>query len=77
MPEPQTSTLSPRVAARPRCPRCQSCTEVQRVSAARSGFEHWTLRCTQCGLIQETQVNIDPMTSEVRGSTNSYLVPPR
>lgn len=77
MPEPQISTLSLRLAVRPRCPKCQSRTEVQRISAARSGFEHWTLRCTQCGLIHETQVDIDPMTSEARGWAYSYLVPPK
>jgi hypothetical protein len=38
--------------------------EVQRIIAARPGFEHWTLRCTKRDLIQETQVNADPMKSE-------------
>jgi transposase-like protein len=77
MPEPQTPTLSPRMAARPRCPKCQSRTEVQRIGAARSGFEHWTLRCSKCRLIHEAQVNSDPMKSDTRGWAYSYLVPPR
>jgi uncharacterized Zn finger protein len=67
MPELQTPTLSPHMAARPRCPKCQSCTEVQHISAARPGFEHWTLRCTRCGLIHEAQVNTDPMMPDARG----------
>ena len=65
--EPQTSTLSPRVAARPRCPKCQSRMEVQHITSARSGFEHWTLRCTECRLIHDAQVNADPMKSDAIG----------
>jgi hypothetical protein len=38
--------------------------EVQRITAARSGFEHWTLRCIKCGLIHEARVNADPMKSD-------------
>ena len=64
---PQTLTLSPRVAARPRCPKCQSRMEVQHITSARSGFEHWTLRCTECRLIHEAQVNADPMKSDAIG----------
>ena len=64
MPHSQTHTLSPRAAARPRCPKCQSRTEVQRTTAARTGFEHWTLRCIKCGLIHEAQINADPMKSD-------------
>jgi hypothetical protein len=67
MPNPQTFTLSPRVAARPCCPKCQSRMEVQHIASARSGFEHWTLRCTQCRLIHEAQVNADPMKSDAIG----------
>jgi hypothetical protein len=66
MPEPQMPILSPRAMATPRCPKCQSPMEVQRISAARSGFEHWTLRCTKCRLITEAQVNADPMKSEAQ-----------
>jgi hypothetical protein len=29
---------------------------VQRVTPARAGFEHWTIRCTNCSHIHETQV---------------------
>jgi len=38
--------------------------EVQRIAAARPGFEHWTLRCTSCGRIDQMQVNTDPSQSE-------------
>jgi hypothetical protein len=50
--------------------------EVQRITAARSGFEHWTLRCTKCGLIQEAQVNADPMKSDGIGWEHSDLRAP-
>jgi uncharacterized Zn finger protein len=45
--------------------------EVQRITAARSGFEHWTLRCIKCGLIHEAQVNTDPMKSDAIGWEHS------
>jgi hypothetical protein len=64
LPDPQTSNLSPRVPERPRCHKCQSRMEIQHITSARSGFEHWTLRCTKCGLIHEAQVNADPMKSD-------------
>jgi uncharacterized Zn finger protein len=67
MPNPQTSALSPRVAAAPRCPKCQSRMEIQHITSARSGFEHWTLRCTECGLIHEAQVSADKMKSDAIG----------
>jgi hypothetical protein len=76
MPDPQTLTLSPRLAGRPRCLKCQSRTEVQRITAARSGFEHWTLRCTKCGLIREAQVNADSMKSDAIGWEHSDLRAP-
>jgi uncharacterized Zn finger protein len=41
--------------------------EVQRIVAARSGFEHWTLRCTRCGRIHEAQVQTNPMNIDARG----------
>jgi hypothetical protein len=47
--------------------------EIQHITSARSGFEHWTLRCTKCGLIHEAQVNADPMKSDVIGRENSDL----
>ena len=56
MSEMQSTTLTPRSAARPRCPQCQAPALVQRATPARSGFEHWTLRCTKCGHIHEAQV---------------------
>jgi ribosomal protein L37AE/L43A len=74
--DPQASTLSHRAAARPRCPKCQSRMEVQRITAARPGFEHWTLRCVKCGLINEAQVSTDPMKSDAIGWVNSDLRTP-
>jgi transcription elongation factor Elf1 len=67
MPDPQTPILWSRVAARPRCPKCQSRMAVQHITSARSGFEHWTLRCIKCGLVHEAQVNVDPMTPDPIG----------
>jgi transcription elongation factor Elf1 len=64
MPDPQTPALSPRAAARPRCPKCQSRMEVQHIIGAQSGFEHWTLRCIKCGLIHEAQINVGPRMSD-------------
>jgi Zn ribbon nucleic-acid-binding protein len=60
----QTSQLTPRMVARPRCRQCQATATVQRWTAGRTGFEHWTLRCTKCGHIHEAQVQTDPMTPE-------------
>jgi len=40
--------------------------EVQRITAARFGFEHWTLRCSKCGHLHEAQVPIDPMNIDAR-----------
>ncbi len=54
----QSSVL--RAAQRPRWPRCQACSTVQRVVPARPGFEHWTLRCMKCGHIHEAQVQLVP-----------------
>jgi hypothetical protein len=65
MPDPQTPTLGSRVAARPRCPKCQSRMEVQHITSARYGFEHWTLRCIKCGLVHEAQVNVDPTPNAI------------
>jgi hypothetical protein len=76
LPDPQTPTISHRAAARPRCPKCQSRMEVQRITAARPGFEHWTLRCVKCGLINEAQVSTDPVKSDAVGWANSDLRAP-
>jgi hypothetical protein len=51
--------------------------EVQHITSARSGFEHWTLRCTRCGLIHEAQVNVDPMKSDAIGWEHSDLRAPQ
>jgi hypothetical protein len=77
LPDSQAQTPSPRAAARPRCPKCQSRTEVQHIAVARAGFEHWTLRCTRCGLIHEAQVSADPMKSDAAGWEHSDLRPPQ
>jgi hypothetical protein len=76
LPDPQTPALSHHATARPRCPKCQSRMEVQRITAARSGYEHWTLRCIRCGLINETQVSTDPMKSDAIDWVDSGLRAP-
>jgi hypothetical protein len=76
MPDPQTPTLSSRAAARPRCLKCQSRMEILSIATARSGFEHWTLRCIKCRDIRETQVPTDPMKSDARGWADAELVRP-
>lgn len=76
MTEIHTSTLTPRAVARPRCPQCQARALVQRATAARPDFEHWTLRCTKCGHIHEAQVRADPMTSEATGWLSGELRSP-
>ena len=77
MTEFQTSTLTPRMVARPRCPQCQAAATVQHSTAGRTGFEHWTLRCTACGHIHEAQVQTDPMTPEANGWLSSELRAPK
>jgi hypothetical protein len=47
-----------------------------RAIEAHAGFEHWTLRCTRCGRIQQAQVNTDPLKSEALGWTEGELRPP-
>jgi len=50
--------------------------EVLHITKARAGFERWTLRCTRCGRIEQTQVNTDPLKSEALGWTEGELRPP-
>ena len=69
--------LTPPLVARPRCARCQARSAIQRVVPARPGFEHWTLRCTSCGHLQEAQVQTDPMKSAALGWLDSHLNPPK
>jgi tRNA(Ile2) C34 agmatinyltransferase TiaS len=78
MPDAQiTDRLSPRHTLRPRCPQCRGRMEVQHVAPGRLGFEHWTLRCIKCGLIQDAQAQADPMKSEAVGWFNGELRPPK
>jgi hypothetical protein len=58
-------------------PNGQSRTEIKRITAARTGFEHWTLRCIKCGLIHEAQVSADPMKSVSNGWEHSDLSSPQ
>jgi hypothetical protein len=50
--------------------------EVQRITAARSGFEHWTLRCIKCRHIHEAQVPTDPMKTDAQGWFHGELNSP-
>jgi tRNA(Ile2) C34 agmatinyltransferase TiaS len=78
MPDAQmTNRLSPRQTVRPRCPLCRARMEIQRVALGRPGFEHWTLRCTKCGLIHEAQANADPLKSEAPRWFDGELKAPR
>ena len=77
MPEIQKSILPPRQTTWPRCSVCQSRMEIQRIAKARAGFEHWTLRCTRCGHVDQVQVNVDPLKSEALGWCGSELKPPQ
>ena len=78
MPDAQiTGQLSPRHTVRPRCPQCQARVAVQHVVPGRPGFEHWTLKCTKCGLIHEVQVSADPLKSEAMGWLDGDLKPPK
>ena len=77
MPETHRPTLSPRHESHPRCSVCQSRAEIHRIAKARDGFEHWTLRCTKCGHIDQVQVNVDPLKSEASGWFDSELRPPK
>jgi hypothetical protein len=72
-----TNRLSPRQTVRPRCPLCQARMKIQRVAPGRLGFEHWTLRCTMCGLIHEAQARADPPKSEALGWFDGELKAPR
>jgi uncharacterized Zn finger protein len=47
------------------------------MTSARSGFEHWTLRCTECGLIHQAQVTADLMKSDAIGWERSALMAPQ
>ena len=72
------TTLPPRATQRPRCPRCQARSTVQRIVPGRAGFEFWTLRCTKCGNIHEAQVHSDPIDDAVAlGWLASELAPPK
>ena len=76
MSELQTPTLPLHRTTHRRCLVCQSSMDIQRITEARTGFEHWTLRCTRCGHIEQTQVSTDPLKSEVLGWTEGELRPP-
>jgi hypothetical protein len=75
MRESLLSILAPR-ATRPRCLQCQAPALIQRSTPGRTGFEHWTLRCTKCGRISETQIQTDPMKSEASGWLSGDLHAP-
>jgi hypothetical protein len=78
MPDAQiTDRLSPRQTVRSCCPLCQARMKIQRVAPGRPGFEHWTLRCTMCGLINEAQARADPLKSKAPGWFDGELKAPR
>jgi len=50
---------------------------VQRIAPARTGFEHWTLRCTKCGHIHQMQVVSNPSQSGPIDWFDNNLQPPQ
>ena len=76
MPELPKPILPERRTTRRRCFVCQAPMEVQRVAAARAGFEHWTLRCISCRRFDQMQVSTDPLEFEALGWIEGELRPP-
>jgi uncharacterized Zn finger protein len=76
MPESPLSALTPRAVLALRCLQCEAPAVVQRATPGRSGYEHWTLRCTKCGKIHQTQVQTDPMKSAAVGWLSGDLQAP-
>lgn len=56
-----------------RCDRCQGVTTVRRITPSRAGFEHWKLRCTRCGHIDQRQVVCSRSQSEPFDWFDPYL----
>ncbi len=76
--QPSRPELSRQTTPPPRCPRCQARMAVQHAVPARSGFEHWTPRCTKCGHVLEAQVLVDPIKSDdATGWFEGGLTPPK
>jgi hypothetical protein len=76
MTELPKSTFPLRRTTYRRCSVCQSQMEIQRITEARAGFEHWTLRCTRCRHIDQAQMTTDPLQSEVSGWMTGELRAP-
>jgi hypothetical protein len=60
-------TLPLHRTAHRRCLVCQSPMDIQRIIEGRAGLEHWTLRCTRCGHIDQVQMSTDPLKSDASG----------
>jgi hypothetical protein len=73
----QTASSAPRVLSSSRCDRCSGVTMVQRITRSRPGYEHWMLRCTRCGHIQQMQVVSGPSQSEPLDWFERELVSPK
>jgi RNase P subunit RPR2 len=58
------SSPARRVLSTSRCGRCLGPNKVQRITPSRTGFEHWTLRCTKCGSIHQIQIVRNPSKSD-------------
>ena len=71
----QAATSPPRVLPSSRCIRCQGPAMVQRLTPARTGYEHWTLRCTSCGHIHQMQVVSSRSQSETLDWFDNDLQP--
>jgi hypothetical protein len=69
-------TLPLRRTTHRHCSVCQSPMEIQHITEARAGFEHWTLRCARCGHIDQVQMSTDPLKSDASGWMTGELRPP-
>jgi phage FluMu protein Com len=76
MNESQLSTLSPSAINRHSCPRCESVASMQSATAGRPGVMHQTMRCTTCGNIYDTQVEMDPINDKSLRWTSGELQAP-
>jgi transcription elongation factor Elf1 len=72
---PNAQLFDKPLSREPNCPMCQARMKVLRTVAGRPGFEHWTLRCENCGLVHVAQGAANPVNSEARGGSGSEPKP--
>ena len=69
MPSSHTLPTGPPLSAieRPRCPHCQTRTNLSRIAPGPAGYEFRTFECPKCDRFQRTLVVSDPMSGDARG----------